>query len=57
MTMDYKHREALYLLSVSGLSNKKIAGMTGIPPEDVQALRALPQPAPHPGAGRPSIIK
>jgi len=56
MKMDYKHREALYLLSVSGLSNKKIAGMTGIPAEDVQALRALPQPAPHPGA-KPSIIK
>jgi hypothetical protein len=55
MVMDYPHREALYLLSCSGLSNAKIAAMTGIPTEDVQALRALPQPAPHPGAKRSTM--
>jgi hypothetical protein len=54
--MDYKHREALRLVD-GCLSDEKIAGMTGIPPEDVQALRALlrappPLPAPHPGAER-----
>jgi hypothetical protein len=39
MMMDYKHKEAYYLLSTYNLTVDKIAKMTGCPVEDVRAMR------------------
>jgi hypothetical protein len=39
MIMDYKHKEAYYLLSTYNLTAAKIAAMTACPVEDVRAMR------------------